>query len=78
MEKILNFLADSRLKYSNLLIEIGLSWIESNRHSSPEEFLDEYLPPREIILEILNEERMTNRLTRALIPFKSIFFLFLV
>lgn len=64
MDSNLNFLNDIRIKNSQLIIEIGLQWIESFPHCDPQEFVDYYFPPRDSIMEILKEEqaKQKNRL----------------
>lgn len=57
MENNLNFLNDIRIKYPQLLIEIGLQWIESFPYSDPQKIVDYYFPPRDSIMKILKEEQ---------------------
>lgn len=53
-----NFLSKVRMRYAEVLIELGLEWIESHPYHEPEDFLNFFLPPREEILQILKEEWM--------------------
>lgn len=53
MDENLIFLSKVRIRYAEVLIELGLQWIETHPFHTPEEFLNLFMPPRDEILEIL-------------------------
>lgn len=57
MDENLDFLNEARLVFSELLINIGFEQLKIFPQSSPAEFLDTFLPPRDDILEILLGEQ---------------------
>lgn len=67
MEDNLDFLSEILITYSNVLLEIGLQWIELYPNCDPEEFLDEYLPSRTLILDILKTEHTKIKNQSAMI-----------
>lgn len=60
MENNLNILNEIRMKYSEFLIEVGMQSIEMFPDINLNEFVDNYLPPREDVLEILIKEKAKN------------------
>lgn len=52
-----NLLCKIRLRYAELLVELGLEWINAHPFHEPDDFLNFFLPPRDEILQILSEER---------------------
>lgn len=57
MEENLDFLNKARVSYANLLIEIGMEYLETFSHASPEEFLDDFALPSDQILRVLKKEQ---------------------
>lgn len=57
MEDNLEFLNKARSTYSQLMVEVGLQYMEEFPQADPEEFVETFLPPREGILESLTKER---------------------
>lgn len=57
MEENLDFLNRARVTYANLLIEIGMEYLETFPHASPSEFLDDFALPSEHILRVLKKEQ---------------------
>lgn len=57
MDQNLDFLADARENYSQLMIEIGSQYLKIFPQANPEEFLETFMPPHNDILMILKREK---------------------
>lgn len=71
MEENLDSLNKARLRFSQLMIEIGMQYVASFPWAEVEEFVDTYIPPRNEILSILRQEKHKLKRKKSLMKLKA-------
>ena len=61
MEENLNFLNKIRVNYSQILLQIGIQYLQEHPDNNPTEFVATYFPPHRDVYKILKKHWHENR-----------------